>query len=169
VIAFWPPSAPTASFHAPVCYRPSSWLNCGRQKNLTQRRKGRKEAIKQSLNSFAPLRLCVRIQKMGMNVRPEDPVLTNARREALLVFAIWLAACIYSITVCYRLGYGRDITTLTYVFGFPDWVFWGVVVPWTVCTVLSFVLSYYVIRDDDLGAVQVEEHLIARAPETDRG
>ena len=102
-----------------------------------------------------------------MNESKEDPVLTSARREALLVFAIWLAACVYSISVCYRLGYGRDVETLTYVFGFPDWIFWGVVVPWTVCTGLSFVLSYFVIRDEDLGEEQLEEQLSHRVSEAD--
>jgi hypothetical protein len=94
-----------------------------------------------------------------MNSRPEDPVLISARREALLVLIIWLTACVFSLTVCYRLGYGRDITTMTYVLGFPDWVFWGVVAPWTVCALLSFVLSYFVIRDEDLGEEQAEEQL----------
>jgi hypothetical protein len=97
-----------------------------------------------------------------MNSRREDPVLISARREALLVLAVWLAACVYSISVCYRLGYGRDVSTLTYVLGFPDWVFWGVVAPWTVCTALSFVLSYFVIRDEDLGEEQAEEQLGVR-------
>src|SRR6478736_5437430 len=94
-----------------------------------------------------------------MNERVEDPVLTSARREALLVFAIWLAACVYSLSVCYRFGYGRDVATLSYVLGFPDWVFWGVVVPWTVCTILCLVLSHFVIRDEDLGEEQAEEQL----------
>src|SRR5438552_3684167 len=94
-----------------------------------------------------------------MNRRLEDPALTSARREALLVFAIWLAACIYSVGVCYRFGYERDVTTLTYVFGFPDWVFWGVVVPWTVCTALCFGLAYFVITDEQLGEEQAEEQL----------
>src|SRR5947207_11696381 len=98
-----------------------------------------------------------------MTHHQEDPVLTSSRREALLVFGIWLAACVYSISVCYRLGYGRDVSTLTYIFGFPDWIFWGVVVPWTVCTALSFVLSYLVIRDDDLGEEQAEEQLSHRS------
>ena len=93
-----------------------------------------------------------------MNVSREDPVLHSARREALLVFAIWLAACVYSIAVCYRLGYGRDATALTYVLGFPDWVFWGIITPWSVCTLLSFVLSYWLIKDEDLGEEQAEEH-----------
>jgi Protein of unknown function (DUF997) len=100
-----------------------------------------------------------------MNRRLEDPVLTSARREALLVFAIWLVACFYSIGVCYKLGYGRDAATLTYILGFPDWIFWGVVAPWTVCTLISFVLSTFVITDEDLGEEQAEQQLVARSSE----
>ena len=103
-----------------------------------------------------------------MSVRREDPVLASARREAFVVLAIWLAACIYSIGVSYHMGYGRDVATLTYVFGFPDWIFWGVVVPWTVCTVLSFLLSYFLIRDEDLGDEQSEESFMTgQQPEAD--
>ena len=89
----------------------------------------------------------------------EDPVLTSARREALLVLLIWLVACVYSISYCYAFGYHRDVATLTYVLGFPDWVFWGVIAPWSVCTVLAFLLSYFVITDEDLGEEQAEEEL----------
>ena len=94
-----------------------------------------------------------------MTVRREDPVLTSSRREALLVFLIWLLAASYSISVCYVWGYGRDAATLTYVLGFPDWVFWGVIVPWTVCTAICFLMAYYVIADDDLGEEQAETQL----------
>jgi len=94
-----------------------------------------------------------------MNAPHEDPVLTSSRREALITFAIWLTACVYSISVCYRYGYGRDAATLTYVLGFPDWIFYGVVLPWTVCTGLCFIMSYLVIADGELGEEQVEEQL----------
>jgi len=94
-----------------------------------------------------------------MKMRVEDPVLISARREALLVFVIWLVASCCSIGVCFRLGYGRDAATLTYVLGFPDWVFWGIVVPWATCTGLSFALAYFVIADDELGDERAEEQL----------
>jgi hypothetical protein len=42
------------------------------------------------------------------------------------------------------------------VFGIPDWVFYGVFLPWTVCTILAFIVSKYVIRDEDLGEEQVD-------------
>lgn len=104
----------------------------------------------------------------GRDVEPssEDPVLTSSRRESWMTFGIWLVACTYSIAVCYRLGYARDAATLTYVLGFPDWVFWGVVAPWTVCTALCFVMSYFVIQDGDLGEEQAEESLGEKAPTT---
>ena len=92
-----------------------------------------------------------------MNRSTEDPVLTSARREACLVFAIWVVACAYSVGVCFAMGYERKAETLTYVLGFPDWVFWGIVLPWCVCTLLSFVLSSFVMTDEDLGEEQVEE------------
>ena len=101
-----------------------------------------------------------------MNHRLEDPVLRSARREALLVLAIWLVACLWSIGICYWLGYDRDVATLTYVVGFPDWIFWGFIVPWTVCTGLCFVVPYYVITDEDLGEEQTEESL---TPASDPG
>jgi hypothetical protein len=94
-----------------------------------------------------------------MTVRREDPVLQSARREALLVLLIWLGACIYTVGYCYTFGYGRDAATLRYVLGFPDWVFFGIVVPWTVCTGLCFVLSHFVIRDEELGEEQSEVEL----------
>jgi hypothetical protein len=97
----------------------------------------------------------------------EDPVLTSSRREALIAFAIWLTACVYSISVCYRYGYGRDVATLTYVLGFPDWIFYGVVLPWTVCTGLCFVMAYFVIADSDLGEEQPEEQITRGASEAD--
>jgi Protein of unknown function (DUF997) len=104
-----------------------------------------------------------------MTVRREDPVLTSSRREAWLVFLIWLVACVYSIGVCYRFGYNRDAATLTYVLGFPDWIFWGVVMPWTICTLLCFVMAYFVITDDDLGEAREEEALTHSCAEPKQG
>jgi uncharacterized membrane protein YhdT len=94
-----------------------------------------------------------------MKPRPEDPVLRSARREALIVFGIWLAACIYTVGFCAAYGYERDPVSLTFVFGIPDWVFYGIFLPWTVCTILSFIVSNFVIRDEDLGEEQSEASL----------
>jgi hypothetical protein len=94
-----------------------------------------------------------------MSRRPEDPVLKSSRREAVLVLLIWLVACVYTVGYCYAFGYHRDVATIEYVLGFPDWVFWGIIAPWTVCTALCFLLTYFVIQDDDLGREQAESDL----------
>lgn len=80
-----------------------------------------------------------------------DPVLASARREAIAVFVIWLAAMAYTITYCYRHGYGRRLEDLTYVLGFPDWVFWGVVAPWLVCVAVSYAFAFWFMTDQELG------------------
>ena len=81
----------------------------------------------------------------------EDPVLVSNRREALVVLAVWLTAMTYSVGYCAWFGYGRTTADLTYVFGFPDWIFWGVVVPWVASAAISFLVATFVMRDEDLG------------------
>src|SRR5436190_245347 len=73
-----------------------------------------------------------------MSTATDDLVLRSARREAIVAVLIWLAAMTYTVTYCYLNGYHRSPESLTFVLGFPDWVFWGIFVPWSVCVVLSF-------------------------------
>jgi hypothetical protein len=81
----------------------------------------------------------------------EDPVLRSARREAVVVFLIWLAAMTYTVTYCYLNGYNRSVESLKFVLGFPDWVFWGIVTPWTLCVGFSLYFGHKYMRDEDLG------------------
>ena len=80
----------------------------------------------------------------------ELPLLKSARREALGALGIWLAATVYTIGYCCTFGYGRKRESLTFVFGFPDWVFWGIVLPWGVCTIVSTLFAFYFMTDEDL-------------------
>ena len=80
-----------------------------------------------------------------------DPVVRSGRREALVVVGIWLTALVYSLTTCYRLGFNRPVSDLKLVYGFPEWVFWGIVVPWITCVLLSWIFGLMFIRDHHLG------------------
>jgi len=80
-----------------------------------------------------------------------DPAVTSARREALVVVVIFTVAMFYTVGYCYLNGYYRPPETLTFQFGFPDWVFWGIIVPWGVCLLLSFWFGHRFVRDTDLG------------------
>ena len=86
-----------------------------------------------------------------MPQRPEDPVLISARREALVVLATWITAMAYSLVYCARNAYGRPVEQIQYIFGFPDWVVWGVLVPWLACLVFSWFFAAIFMRDEDLG------------------
>ena len=81
----------------------------------------------------------------------EDPVLTSARREAIVVGLTWLCAMTYSVTYCYWFGYGRPASDLKFVLGFPDWIFYGLVIPWVICIMFSFYFGAFYMRDEKLG------------------
>jgi hypothetical protein len=84
--------------------------------------------------------------------RPQEDILVrHARREAAIALAMWAAAMIYTITYCYLNGYGRTADSLTFVLWFPDWVFWGIVVPWGICAAASLVFAFGIMGDEPLG------------------
>jgi hypothetical protein len=86
-----------------------------------------------------------------MQAPAPDPVLRSARREALIVFGVWLAALCYVVPYCYAFGYNRRLEDLKFVLGFPDWVFWGILTPWAVCVAISVWFGATFMRDEDLG------------------
>jgi hypothetical protein len=80
-----------------------------------------------------------------------DPLLRTARREAAVVFAIWLAAILYTVGYSYTFGYGRTVESMTYILGVPDWVMWGIVLPWGVSTVAAVWFAWFFMTDEPLG------------------
>lgn len=76
-----------------------------------------------------------------------DPVLASARREMGVALVLFAAALVYTCGYCYLYGYGRSPESLTFVLGFPDWVFWGVVVPWGVFFLLSCWFAFGFMQD----------------------
>ncbi len=98
-------------------------------------------------------------------IRPqEDIVVKAARREATLAFGVWIVAMLYTVTYCYLYGYGRTVESLSFVLWFPDWVFWGIVVPWVICIVVSVVFAMRIMGDESLGE---EMDAVRRDPGSD--
>ena len=87
----------------------------------------------------------------------EDPVVKAARREACLALGMWVVAMCYTVIYCYRYGYGRSVESLQFVLWFPDWVFWGIVVPWVLCVLLSIPFAFRVMGDESLGEEMDDE------------
>jgi hypothetical protein len=80
----------------------------------------------------------------------EDPVLKSSRREAIVVAINFVVAIGYTIGYCSLYAYNAR-GEIKFVLGFPEWVFWGVVVPWLACVAFSIVFATFIMRDEDLG------------------
>lgn len=107
----------------------------------------------------------------------DDPVYLNSRREAILILTVWACCVIYTVGYCYWNGYlshesgpnttgpalgamvgtleslNRDPESLTTPLGLgiPDWVFWGICMPWLFCIVFTFWFCLCYFKTDDLG------------------
>ncbi len=81
----------------------------------------------------------------------EQRLLRNARREGLVILGAWAVALLWGVGVSYLFGYGRDPRAIGLVLGMPDWVFWGVALPWALCLLFSVWFCFWYMADDDLG------------------
>ena len=80
-----------------------------------------------------------------------DPVFLHSRREALIIFLVWVVALAWAVPYCYLEGYAPIAEgELQTIWGIPAWVFWGIGVPWLVADLFTvwFCLSH--MADDDV-------------------
>jgi hypothetical protein len=87
---------------------------------------------------------------------PADPLLRNARRELLFIVALWAVALVWTVGVSYALGYGRPADQIKLILGMPDWVFFGVLLPWLFCSAATLWFGLRLMADDDLGREKAE-------------
>ncbi len=106
----------------------------------------------------------------------QDPVYQNSWREARLILIVWTCCFLYTTSYCYLYGYlvhepspqstGGDVAELfgplstwnrqgdsvTYPLGLgiPEWVFYGVALPWLIAIMISIGFCLFVFREDDL-------------------
>ena len=91
----------------------------------------------------------------------------NGIFEARFAVVVWFLALCWTVGYCYLNGYTthepdstlvewglaepRSEDNLRTVWGVPDWVFYGVFVPWFVCFLITVGYGIFVMGDDDLG------------------
>lgn len=109
-----------------------------------------------------------------------DPLYRNALREAVVILSVWTVCLLYTVIYCYLYGYlthegssestgpdlgtllgpltsfNRDPASLTTPLGLaiPDWIFYGVVLPWVLCILFSVWFCLFYFREDDLDSNQ---------------
>ena len=81
-----------------------------------------------------------------------DPVFIHSRREAAIIFCIWLAALLWAVPFCYLRGYGlADDGQVSTLGGIPSWACWGIAAPWLAANVFTVWFCLCVMKDDPLG------------------
>ncbi len=85
-----------------------------------------------------------------------DPVFLNSRREAIIIFFVWMAALVWAVPYCYYYGFlpaGEEFDPhkMTTVLGIPTWLFFGIAVPWLAADAFTTWFCFWYMKDDDLG------------------
>jgi len=83
--------------------------------------------------------------------RKFDPVFLHARREALVILAVWVACLIWSMSVYMWLGYGPAAEGVDLWWGIPRWVVIGIALPWLAADLFAAWFCFFYMADDDLG------------------
>ena len=95
----------------------------------------------------------------------------NACREGRIVAVLWAVNLCWTVGYTYLRGYQHTADAFvvragladvwsperfTQTAGFPDWILYGVVVPWVVMVTVSILFASLVMADDDLGVEAAE-------------
>ncbi|MCG3195897.1 MAG: hypothetical protein GHCLOJNM_00366 [bacterium] len=78
-----------------------------------------------------------------------DPSYRRALHEAIFTLVVFIIPLAFTVIYCARTGYDRDPHTVGDYWGIPDWVFWGVFVPWTVCVGFTAWFTFFHMVHDD--------------------
>jgi hypothetical protein len=97
---------------------------------------------------------------------PAARLYRNAVREARIVLSVWALALAWTVGWCYLRGYEhapdswavqaglalpRTAENFRQIAGLPDWVLFGIVLPWVACSLFTALFGVAIMRDDDLG------------------
>ena len=93
-----------------------------------------------------------------------DPVFLHARREAIIIFSVWVLALLWAVPYCYLNGYTSDFDVqIDTMLGVPSWVLWGVAVPWLLADIFTVWFCFCYMADDDLdeayGGADIKEEI----------
>lgn len=66
-------------------------------------------------------------------------------KVGVFVTALYIAL---SSAISYALGYNRDPNTIKLILGFPDWIFWGVLIPWVVIVTFTVIYGLIIMEGD---------------------
>ena len=88
---------------------------------------------------------------------PYAPSFVNARREAWLILSAWAVCLLWTVGYSALAGYDVPPEQISFILGMPDWIFWGVLMPWIAATLFSVWFGLVYMTEDDLGPAEDDE------------
>jgi len=79
-----------------------------------------------------------------------DQVYRHSLRESLVAVSAWLVCGVYSVTYCFLNGHGRKPDEIEVTWGIPNWVLFGVFLPWVLCNVFAWWYCFCFVKDQEL-------------------
>ncbi len=100
-----------------------------------------------------------------------DPVFVHSRREAIVIFCLFLAGLLWAVPFCYLTGYPEqfDPSSFPAVWGIPAWLFWGIVLPWLLADAFTIWFCFWYMADDKLSPGGEAEQDVERVAEWQEG
>ena len=87
------------------------------------------------------------------------PTFVHSRREAIVIFGLWVACLLWVVPYCYINGFSDavDPNNLKTTWGMPSWVVGGIIAPWLVADVFTIWFCFFYMQEDDLNAPGEED------------
>lgn len=81
-----------------------------------------------------------------------DPIFVTGLREAKWILFMWLCCFIWTMSYCINNGYQTEVDPANFptVFGIPEWVAWGIGLPWIIANVVTIAFCFGYMQDGDL-------------------
>lgn len=71
--------------------------------------------------------------------------LKEFKTAAFSTMAYILVCCF----ICYVLGYGKDASEIRIIAGIPEWVLYGVIIPWVIMVIFTAVYGFFIMKGDN--------------------
>ncbi len=79
-----------------------------------------------------------------------NSVYLNSLRETYLILATWVIFAAWVIGYSMSYGYNNSPETFSTVGGIPEWIFWGIGLPWVLAVVVTIGFAVFIVKDDPL-------------------
>lgn len=117
--------------------------------------------IRTSHSLLPTLRVAMSSEPFATEDYEPDPVFVNSLRETVVIISLFLLFLLWTVAVSFYLGaeqtfLSQDGKPLSLVWGMPNWVFYGIFLPWMIVNLIGIWFCFGFMKNDDLGEANDE-------------